>query len=121
MLKHHSESKQQDESLEVRRAKQPASYNSAGQLGGISSACGGRGGETIDEQGEKQQRDKQMVAKCSIHTRVAAGRGAAGAAVEATLRLAEIIAVMDRSYSPEHTAPAAAQQDDFADLHVRPL
>lgn len=59
-----------------------------------------------------------MVAKCSIHTRVEAGRGAAGAAVEATLRLAEIIAVMDRSYSPEHAAPAAAQQDDFADLHT---
>lgn len=48
------------------------------------------------------------------------GRESAGAAAGGTLGLAEIIAVMDWSYSPEHGAPAPAttQQDDFADLRV---
>lgn len=35
-----------------------------------------------------------------------------------TVRLAEIIAVMDWSYSPERWSLAITQQDDFADLHV---
>lgn len=51
------------------------------------------------------------------------GREPAGADVERSLALAELIAVMDCSYSPEHGAPAAAitQHDDFANLHVRQL
>lgn len=76
----------------------------------------------------KVKRDKQIVAKCSIHRRGAesegeTGRESAGAALEATLGLTEIIAVMDWLYSPEHGAPAPAitQQDDFVDLRVRQL
>lgn len=71
---------------------------------------------------------KATLAKCSIYTRAReregeTGRESAGAGVEGTLRLAELIAVMDWSYSPEHGAPAPAitQQDDFANLHVRQL
>ena len=43
--------------------------------------------------------------------------------VEGTHGLAELIVVMDWSYSHEHEAPAPAitQQDDFANLHVRQL
>lgn len=48
-----------------------------------------------------------------------AGRESTGAGVEGTLGLAELIAVMDWSDSPEHGAPGPAltQPDDFADLH----
>lgn len=51
------------------------------------------------------------------------GAESVGADVEGKLALAELIAVMDWSYSPEHGAPAWAitQQDDFANLHVRQL
>lgn len=76
----------------------------------------------------KVKRDKQMVGKFSTDRQAGesegeTGRESAGAAVGVTLRITEIIAVMDWLYSPEHRAPARAitQQDDFADLHVRQL
>lgn len=34
---------------------------------------------------------------------------------------AQLIAVMDWSYSPEHGAPAITRQDDFPNLHIRQL
>lgn len=49
------------------------------------------------------------------------GRESAGVDAEGTLRLAELIAVMEWSYSPEHRAATITQQDDFSNLHVRRL
>lgn len=83
------------------------------------------------EKKRRQQRDKQKVAlaECSTYRKVRGGEGeirggeSAGAGVEGTPVLAELIAMMDWSNSPEHgaLAPAITQRDDFANLHVRQL
>lgn len=84
---------------------------------------------TIDERGKKGKgKERQTNSSYMFYPQTRSrewetGRESAGAAVEATLGLTEIIAVMDWLYSPEHGAPAPAitQQDDFADLRVRQL
>lgn len=141
---HHSQSHPQDESLKVCWAtfvagKHPDLYNSAGGTGKNFLRV-----QAETEEETQKKRDNRWARKkrtaATRQTKSSAGwmfylqkstrrwgrnqrRGSAGAGDEGTPGLAELIAMMDWSNSPEHgaLAPAITQQDDFASLHVRQL